>query len=451
MARASPYLPTDRQSDYALLAFPEKLWWIVNNPKHEEIHWNALGTGIVIPSIQRFVSEILNNPSSALFKTKHFASFVRQLNLYGFRKVTEYPKRTPSSPLSFFSKCEFKHPYFRKGRRDLLLHVKRQLYSVKKPERRRQKSHTPSAMGRPFDQPPGPASLGATAWNPTLYTPMPLVPWQTSLQMPLTLYAPFCNAYQLAQMQQGPVGSLPSVQGLGLPGQIKQSSTSPSMMWTQSLGSHEGNVKSVSCPAPIRHETMTSQESLPVEAVESLNSLHSPPTIKSTATAIPITTPNAVVLNNAPHPTAIPETESNARHNGFLPGNSCGALDATLNSSVPNNNPELSQKTTHSPRKQSAEPSVSFSQSFTVHALLKKSAEKPFDSGSQSFTVDALVRESIVKPSASVSQPFTKKEIGEGSVSDGEVRNAQELCSSRGIPLSCVRFQNEYANAAKLL
>jgi len=117
MVRVSPYLPTDRQSDYALLAFPEKLWWIVNNPKREEIHWNTQGTGIVIPSIQRFVSEILINPSSALFKTKHFASFVRQLNLYGFRKVTEYAKRTSTSLLSFFSKCEFKHPFFRKGRR----------------------------------------------------------------------------------------------------------------------------------------------------------------------------------------------------------------------------------------------------------------------------------------------------------------------------------------------
>ena len=117
MARVSPYRPTNCQSDYALLAFPEKLWWIVNNPKHEEIQWNAQGTGIVIPHIQRFISEILNNPSSALFKTKHFASFVRQLNMYGFRKVTEYTRRSPSPPLLLISKCEFKHPYFRKGRR----------------------------------------------------------------------------------------------------------------------------------------------------------------------------------------------------------------------------------------------------------------------------------------------------------------------------------------------
>lgn len=143
------------------------------------------------------------------------------------------------------------------------------MFSAKKPERRQQKNHTPSATDKPFDQPPGTTSLGAT-WNPALYTPMPFVPWQTSLQMPLTLYAPFCNAYQLTQMQQGPVGGLPSVQGLGLSGQIKQNSASPSIMWTQSLGSCEGNVKPVYCPAPIRHDTMSSQDTLPVEAVESM-------------------------------------------------------------------------------------------------------------------------------------------------------------------------------------
>ena len=116
MARVSSYLVPDRQSDYTLLAFPEKLWWIVNNPKRDEIHWNAQGTCLVIPNTQRFISEVLNNKSNGLFKTKHFASFVRQLNLYGFRKVTEYGKRATSSPFSLYSKCEFKHPYFRKGR-----------------------------------------------------------------------------------------------------------------------------------------------------------------------------------------------------------------------------------------------------------------------------------------------------------------------------------------------
>ena len=117
MARVSPYPSTEPPAETNLLNFPEKLWWIVNNPKREEIHWNSEGTSIVIPNTRKFVDEILNSPSSALFKTKNFSSFVRQLNLYGFRKVTEYPKKTVHSPLLVPSKCEFKHTFFRKGRR----------------------------------------------------------------------------------------------------------------------------------------------------------------------------------------------------------------------------------------------------------------------------------------------------------------------------------------------
>lgn len=103
---------------------------------------------------------------------------------------------------------------------------------------------------------------------------MPFVPWQTSLQVPFTLYAPFCNPYQLAQTQQGPVGGFPSVQGFGLAGQFTQSPMSPSIMWTQSSVSCEGSVKSVSTSASMQHETnnaeiVSSKETLPVEADES--------------------------------------------------------------------------------------------------------------------------------------------------------------------------------------
>lgn len=102
---------------------------------------------------------------------------------------------------------------------------------------------------------------------------MPFVPLQTSLQMPFTWYAPFCNPYQMAQMQQGPVAGVPNFQGLGLAGQLKQSSASPSLTWSQSLGSYEGNVKSVSSPTSMQQETwsagvVSSQQTLPVEAVE---------------------------------------------------------------------------------------------------------------------------------------------------------------------------------------
>ena len=61
--------------------------------------------------------------------------------------------------------------------------------------------------------------------------------------MPLTLYAPFCNAYQLAQLQQGPVAGVTNIQGLRIPGQLQQSPTNTP------VGS-DGSVKSVSSFAP---------------------------------------------------------------------------------------------------------------------------------------------------------------------------------------------------------
>ena len=154
-----------------------------------------------------------------------------------------------------------------------MVHVKRQLYSTKKPEQRRQNVRTPQAKEKQLDQLPGSTSLSAT-WNPTLYSPMQFVPWQTSLPMPFTLYAPFCNPFQLAQTQQGPIGGFPYFQGLGLAGQFTQSPTSPSMMSTQSSGSCEGIVKSVSTSASVQHQTrntgiVSSQETLPVEATKS--------------------------------------------------------------------------------------------------------------------------------------------------------------------------------------
>lgn len=103
---------------------------------------------------------------------------------------------------------------------------------------------------------------------------MQFVPWQTSLQVPFTLYAPFCNPYQLAQTQPGQVGGFPSVQGIGLAGQFSQSPTIPSMMWNQSSGFCEGIVKSVSTSTSMDHETtnsgtVSSQETLPEEVAES--------------------------------------------------------------------------------------------------------------------------------------------------------------------------------------
>lgn len=72
--------------------FPAKLWRLVNNPANKAICWDSQGEAIIIDQYL-FERQILSPSTSTItsdsadaFKTTHFSSFVRQLNLYGFRK-----------------------------------------------------------------------------------------------------------------------------------------------------------------------------------------------------------------------------------------------------------------------------------------------------------------------------------------------------------------------------
>jgi len=65
-------------------AFLVKLWKLVEDPQYEEhISWNKNGSGFLVHDQATFAREILPK----YFKHNNFASFVRQLNMYGFRKV----------------------------------------------------------------------------------------------------------------------------------------------------------------------------------------------------------------------------------------------------------------------------------------------------------------------------------------------------------------------------
>ncbi|NXJ95683.1 HSF2 protein, partial [Corythaixoides concolor] len=81
------------------------------------------GQSFLVLDEQRFAKEILPK----YFKHNNMASFVRQLNIYGFRKVI--PVDSGIVKLERDGPVQFQHPYFKQGREDLLERIKRKVSS----------------------------------------------------------------------------------------------------------------------------------------------------------------------------------------------------------------------------------------------------------------------------------------------------------------------------------
>ena len=91
--------------------FLDKIYKIVNDVSNKDsVDWGDNGDTINIKKIEDFSKNVLPK----YFKHSNFQSFVRQLNMYDFRKVLQDP-----------SSGEFSHPHFRKGHPDLLCKIKR--------------------------------------------------------------------------------------------------------------------------------------------------------------------------------------------------------------------------------------------------------------------------------------------------------------------------------------
>ncbi|XP_047671680.1 uncharacterized protein LOC113641286 isoform X2 [Tachysurus fulvidraco] len=110
--------------------FPSKLWHLVNDPQICSICWDDSGEGILICQ-EAFEAEVLSTADKQMnkyFKTTDFLSFVRQLNLYGFRKVCPYYEISMKQVSTMH---HFHNANFKRSNPELLVNLKRLTSSTK--------------------------------------------------------------------------------------------------------------------------------------------------------------------------------------------------------------------------------------------------------------------------------------------------------------------------------
>ncbi|XP_041910163.1 heat shock factor protein 4 isoform X6 [Arvicola amphibius] len=125
MQEAPAALPTE-PGPSPVPAFLGKLWALVGDQGTDHlIRWSPSGTSFLVSDQSRFAKEVLPQ----YFKHSNMASFVRQLNMYGFRKVVSIEQGGLLRPER--DHVEFQHPSFVRGREQLLERVRRKVPALR--------------------------------------------------------------------------------------------------------------------------------------------------------------------------------------------------------------------------------------------------------------------------------------------------------------------------------
>ncbi|XP_055249699.1 heat shock transcription factor, X-linked member 3-like [Moschus berezovskii] len=78
----------EEDNAFLRLSFPRKLWRILEDEAFTSVHWNDEGDMVVIEA-DLFQTEVLQRRGSdQIFETDCIKSFIRELNLYGFSKIS---------------------------------------------------------------------------------------------------------------------------------------------------------------------------------------------------------------------------------------------------------------------------------------------------------------------------------------------------------------------------
>ncbi|GMK54737.1 hypothetical protein CspeluHIS016_0113230 [Cutaneotrichosporon spelunceum] len=138
-------------------AFVGKLYSMLEDDKIRRsglLHWSQDGSSFVCPNPTEFSKEVLPN----YFKHNNWQSFVRQLNMYCFNKVSDLYSTANADPQAW----EFRHPLFRRGEPHLLASIKR------KSNRQNQDNAPPSSAIHPTTSPNEDESK-PIMWNSTVH------------------------------------------------------------------------------------------------------------------------------------------------------------------------------------------------------------------------------------------------------------------------------------------
>lgn len=107
-------------------AFLRKLWKIVNDPVIDDlVSWSVDGESFVIKNPAEFCYNLL----PIYYKHNNMSSFIRQLNMYGFHKVSS-ENGCDKDEIRFF------HPFFQQNEARLLQHIKRKIGTTKPEDRK---------------------------------------------------------------------------------------------------------------------------------------------------------------------------------------------------------------------------------------------------------------------------------------------------------------------------
>ncbi|KAM4042162.1 uncharacterized protein ACNLHF_012948 isoform 2-T2 [Anomaloglossus baeobatrachus] len=114
--------PATMKASSTVPKFLTKIWALVEDQLNNEyICWSQDGNSFIVLDEERFAKEILPRH----FKHNNMASFVRQLNWYGFHKVMQ--DETGAARQDKYCSGRYQHSFFKRGQEELLIKIKRKV------------------------------------------------------------------------------------------------------------------------------------------------------------------------------------------------------------------------------------------------------------------------------------------------------------------------------------